>query len=221
MNRRPTLLAAATMTTAAVLSLSACGGGDGDSTDKIAGADSDASGKKKESPSPKASDDGIDRPEIKLPKDVKNVFEGDKTGGPKKDAVLADNARRLDAIDEAVTVDAKTHPALKFYSSGEALLTAADYIQGFRKEGKSFVGTTRYYDRRVTFLKEGVAAVAYCQDSTKTYPKDLKTGKVDRSIPESADDYGFYNTRLRKNAKGVWQTESVTYVEEATKKCMK
>ncbi|MEV7196749.1 hypothetical protein AB0N81_33855 [Streptomyces sp. NPDC093510] len=222
MNRRPTLLAAAAMTAAAVLLLSACGGSDGDSKDnKIAGADSDSGGKKKESPSPKASDDGLDRPEIKLPKDVKNVFEGGKTGDPKKDAVLADNERRINSIDEAITVDAKTHPALKFYSSGEALLTAADYIQSFSKEGKSFIGTTRYYDRQVTFLKEGVAAVAYCQDSTKTYPKDLKTGKVDRSIPESADDYGFYNTRLKKNAKGVWQTESVTYVEEATKKCMK
>ncbi|WAL95939.1 hypothetical protein [Streptomyces sp. Je 1-369] len=155
MNRRPTLLAAAAMATAAVLSLSACGGSDGDSKDRIAGADSDASDKKKESPSPKTSeDDGIDRPEIKLPEVVENVFEGGETGDPKKDAVLADNARRLDAIDEAVTVDAKTHPALKFYSSGEALLTAADYIQGFRKEGKSFVGTTRYYDRRVTFLKD-------------------------------------------------------------------
>lgn len=223
MNRRPTLLAAAAMTAAAVLSLSACGGGDGDSkdkdTDKIAGAGQ--GDEKSDSPSPKASADGVDRPEIKLPKDVKNVFEGGGTGDAKKDAVLADNERRINAIDEAITVDAKTHPALKFYSSGEALLTAADYIQSFRKESKSFVGTTRYYDRKVTFLKEGVAAVAYCQDGTKTYPKDLKTGKVDRSIPESADDYGFYNTRLKKNAKGVWQTESVTYVEEATKKCMK
>ncbi|WP_306334408.1 hypothetical protein [Streptomyces sp. KL118A] len=221
MNRRPTLLAAAAMTAAAVLSLSACGGGDGDSSkDKIAGADTDSGGKK-ESPAPKASEDGVDRPEIKLPKDVKNVFEGGKTGDAKKDAVLADNERRINSIDEAITVDAKTHPALKFYSSKEALLTAADYIQGFRKEDKSFIGTTRYYDRQVTFLKEGVAAVGYCQDSTKTYPKDLKTGKVDRSIPESADDYGFYNTRLKKNAEGVWQTESVTYVEDATKKCMK
>ncbi|WP_190329350.1 hypothetical protein [Streptomyces venezuelae] len=224
MNRRPTLLAAATMTAAAVLSLSACGGSDGDSKDneKIAGADSNPGSQKEKSPSPKASAaDGVDRPEIKLPKDVKNVFEGGKTGDPKKDAVLADNERWLDALIEAtVVVDAKDHPALKFYGSGDALLSAADYIQGFRKKDKSFIGTIRYYDRQVTFLKDGVAAVSYCKDGTKTYPKDLKTGKVDRSIPESAADYGFYNTRVKKDANGVWQTESVTYVEEATKKCM-
>ncbi|WP_030788141.1 hypothetical protein [Streptomyces sp. NRRL S-920] len=221
MNRRPTLLAAAALTAVAALSLSACGGGGGESKgkEKIAGADS--GGETRESPSPKASDDGIDRPQIKLPKGVKNVFEGGRTGDPKKDAVLADHARRINSIDEAITVDAKKHPALKFYSSGEALMTAAEYVESFYKDGRSFVGTTRYYDRQVTFLKDGVAAVTYCQDSSKTYPKDRKTGRVDRSIPESADDYGFYNTRLKKNAKGVWQTESVTYVEEATKRCMK
>lgn len=219
MNRRPTLLAAATLTAAAVLSLSACGGGDGDSesNDKIAGAES--GDKKRESPSPTASDDGIDRPEIKLPKDVKNVFEGGKTGDAKKDAVLADNERRITSMTEAATVDAKEHPALKFYSSGDALLSAADYAQGFHKKGKTFVGTTRYYDREVTFLKDGAAAVTYCKDTSKTYPKDRKTGKVDRSIPESDQDYSFYNTRLEKNEGGVWQTTTVL-TTTAAKRCM-
>lgn len=219
MNRRPTLLAAATLTAAAVLSLSACGGGDGDSesNDKIAGAES--GDKKRETPSPSASDDGIDRPEIKLPKGVKNVFEGGKTGDAKKDAILADNERRINSIDEAITVDAEDHPALKFYSAGDALLSAADYVQGFYKEGRSFEGTTRYFDRQVTFLKSGAVAVTYCVDETKSYPKDRKTGKVDKSIPASEDDYAFYNTRVKKNAKGVWQTDSVTSTTGA-KQCL-
>ncbi|MFI6087469.1 hypothetical protein [Streptomyces sp. NPDC051218] len=218
MNRRPTLLAAATLTAAAVLSLSACGGGDGDSkeNDKIAGAGS--GDEKRESPSPRVSDDGIERPSIKLPKDVKHVFEGGKTGDPKKDAILADNERRIASLDEAITVDAEEHPALKFYSSGNALLSAADYVQGFYKRGKTFVGTSRYYDREVTFLKDGAAAVTYCEDTSKTYPKDRKTGKVDRSIPESDQDYAFYNTRLEKNEDGVWQTTSVL-TTTAAKRC--
>lgn len=219
MNRRPALLAASALTAAAVLSLSACGGSDdGGSTanDKIEGAES---GEKRESPSPTASDDGIERPEIKLPKDVKNVFEGGKTGDAEKDAILADNERRLESIDEAITVDAKDHPALKFYSAGDALLSAADYIQGFYKNGNSFVGTTRYYDRKVTILKAGTAAVSYCMDATKTYPQDRKTDKVDRSIPSSASDYAFYNSRVEKNSEGVWQTTLVTSTEGA-KQCM-
>ncbi|MEU4798562.1 hypothetical protein [Streptomyces sp. NPDC023327] len=218
MIRRPALLAATAFTAAAVLSLSACGGGDGAAKDneKVAGADV---GDQRKTASPKASADGITRPEIRLPKDVKNVFEGGVTGDPKKDAVLADNERWVNSLIEAVTVDAEDHPALKFYARGEALVSSAEYIQGFREKKKSFVGTTRYYDRRVTFLREGVAAVTYCQDGTKTYPKDLKTGKVDRSVKGSASDYSFFNTRVKKNDKGVWQTDSVTSTVGA-EKCM-
>ncbi|MFD9887382.1 hypothetical protein ACFWZT_38620 [Streptomyces alboflavus] len=216
MNRRPALLAVAALTTAAALSLSACGGGDGDSKsdDKIEGAGNSET----KSPSPKASKDAIERPEIKLPKGVKNVFEGGETGDPKKDAVLADSERRINSLDEAVTVDAKEHPALKFYSSGEALVSAATYIKSFYDEDRSFVGTSRYYNRNVTILKKGTAAVTYCMDSSKTYPMNRKTKKVDRSIPASDKDYTFFNTRLEKNAKGVWQTTSVTSIE-AAKQC--
>ncbi|MEV8315229.1 hypothetical protein AB0Q95_13745 [Streptomyces sp. NPDC059900] len=220
MNRRPTLLASTALTVAALLSISACGGSDGGSAkggEKIAGAGSGS--EQRESPSPTPPDDGIERPEIKLPKGVRNVFEGGRTGDAKKDAILADNERRIASIDEAITVDAKEHPALKFYSSGEALLSAAEYVQGFYEDGRSFVGTTRYFDREVTFLKSGAAAVTYCVDETKAYPKDRKTGKVDRSIPASSDDYAFYNTRVKKNAKGIWQTESVTSTTGA-KQCL-
>ncbi|MEU5902265.1 MULTISPECIES: hypothetical protein [Streptomyces] len=221
MNRRPALLSAAAMAAVAALSLSACGGGGDDSkdSDKIAGADNGAS--TSASPSPKASDDGVDRPEIRLPKDVKNIFEGRKTGDAKKDAVLADNERRIESVDEAITGEAKGYPALKFYSAGDALLSAAKYVEGYRKDGKSFVGTTRYFNRQVTFLKGGAAAVTYCMDDTQTYPKDRKTGKVDRSsgdAPATAKDYIFYNTRLEKNDSGVWQTTRV-FSEKAAKEC--
>ncbi|MFF1375738.1 hypothetical protein [Streptomyces sp. NPDC058308] len=125
----------------------------------------------------------------------------------------------MNSLIEAVTVDAEDHPALKFYATGDALISSAEYIQGFQEKNKSFVGTVRYYDRQVTFLKDGVAAVTYCKDGTKTYPKDVKTGKVDRSIEASASDYAFVNTRVTRNDRGVWQTDSVTSTSGA-KKCM-
>lgn len=217
MNRRPTLLAAATLTAAAVLSLTACGGGDGDSkeNDKIAGAES--GDKKKETPSPTASDDGIDRPEIKLPKDVKNVFEGGETGDATKDAVLADHERMLNSVDEAITVDAKDHPALKFYSKGEGLVNSASYIESFYKAGTTWTGVTRYYDREVTFLKGGTAAVTYCGDATKAYSKNRKTGEVKRP-PADAGDYVFYNDRMEKSPQGVWQSTGGVS-EEGAKRC--
>ncbi|WP_405778140.1 hypothetical protein [Streptomyces sp. NBC_00859] len=205
---------AASLAVAAALLLSACGGGDSSSSDKadksgkIAGADTG-----KDTASPAASDsapgDGIKRPKVVLPKGVKDTFEGEKTGDPKKDAILADNQQNLSAIDSAITTDVNAlRPALEFYNKPDALAAAIAYIKTFYDDGKSFVGTTRYYNRRVTILKDGAAAVTYCEDATKTYPKDRKTGKVTKA-PATADDYTFYNERLEKDAKGVWQSASV------------
>ncbi|WP_190140532.1 hypothetical protein [Streptomyces longispororuber] len=222
MHRRPTLLAAASLTAAAVLSLAACGGGDGGSKDSK-GADTiegaQTGGGTSATPSPEASADGVKRPRITLPKGVRNVFEGGQTGDATKDAVLADSERRINSLDEAVTVEAEDHPALKFYSAGDALMSAATYVKGFYDDDRSFVGTTRYYKRNVTLLKKDTAAVTYCMDSSKTYPMNRKTKKVDKSVPASDKDYAFFNTRLEKNDEGVWQTTSVTSIE-AAKQCL-
>ncbi|MEV8122618.1 hypothetical protein AB0P07_00615 [Streptomyces sp. NPDC085944] len=216
--RTTTATAAAALTTAVALLLTACGGGsdsDDSGKDEITGADTGASASA--SPSPSASEKGVDRPEIKLPADVKNVFEGSKTGDPVKDAVLADNQRMIDSVDEAITVDAEEHPALKFYSKDNALVAAASYVQSFYEGGTTWTGTTRYYDREVTLDGENTATVTYCGDETESYSKDRKTKKV-KKTPGDADDYVSYNARMEKNADGVWQTVNVVS-ERGAEKC--
>ncbi|MEV5098628.1 hypothetical protein ACFC5H_12585 [Streptomyces rochei] len=216
MRTRPTIAAAA-LTAAVTLLLSGCGGSDSEDSgkDEIAGADTGASASA--SPSPSASEDGIDRPEIKLPSDVKNVFEGGSTGDPVKDAVLADNERMINSIDEAITVDAEEHPALKFYSKDNALIAAASYVQSFYEAGTTWTGSTRYYDREVTLSGENAATVTYCGDETKSYSKDRKTKEV-KKTPGDADDYVSYSARVQKNTDGVWQTTNVVS-ERGAEKC--
>jgi hypothetical protein len=164
-----------------------------------------------------AADDGIERPEIRLPSDVRNVFEGGPTGDQTKDAVLADNERMINSIDEAITVDAGKHPALKFYSKDDALLAAATYVKSFYDSGTSWTGVTRYYDREVTLDGSASATVTYCGDETKSYSKDRKTGRVDKA-PGDADDYVSYTARMEKNAEGVWQTVKVSS-ERGAERC--
>ncbi|RSS12828.1 hypothetical protein EF914_33525 [Streptomyces sp. WAC05458] len=216
MRTRPTIAAAA-LTAAVTLLLSGCGGSDSEDSgkDEIAGADTGSSASA--SPSPSASEDGIDRPEIKLPSDVKNVFEGGSTGDPVKDAVLADNERMINSIDEAITVDAEEHPALKFYSKDNALIAAASYVQSFYEAGTTWTGSTRYYDREVTLSGENAATVTYCGDETKSYSKDRKTKEV-KKTPGDADDYVSYSARVQKNTDGVWQTTNVVS-ERGAEKC--
>ncbi|WP_371790875.1 hypothetical protein OG285_11145 [Streptomyces sp. NBC_01471] len=192
--------------TAGIFLLAGCGGGGGgDSSDKIKGADAAT-----HSPSPSASASaGVQRPKIKFPNSAKNVFEGQHTGDPKKDAVLADNAQRVNSIDDAIFRGKTDTPTLDFYSTGPAIGSAMAFIKGWVTPGDTWVGITRYFNRKVSFRDDGAAVVIYCSDESKAYVKDGKTRKVDRS-PATSDAYVLYNTRLVKSRQGVWRTVDVT-----------
>ncbi|MFG3286089.1 hypothetical protein [Streptomyces sp. NPDC048111] len=210
--------AAAALAAAGALLLTGCGGSKGGAKE-IAGADSTSSASATPSASASAAADAGNRPKVVMPPDVKHVYEGDKTGDPAKDAVLADNAQNLEAIDMAITGDqAASEAALKFYNKDKELLAVADYIKSYSADNRSFAGTTRYYQRQVT-VNGAKASLSYCADATQTFPKDRKTGKVDRSVAGSASDYTFFTEQLQKNDKGVWQSVSITSGPGA-KKCM-
>ncbi|MGC0330219.1 hypothetical protein RKD23_003209 [Streptomyces sp. SAI-170] len=205
MRTRATTTAAAFAVTAALL-LTACGGSDGEdaANDKIAGADTGTTASA--SPSASATTDGVDRPEVTLPKGVDNVFEGAETGDPAKDEVLADNERRIDAESDAILRGDADSKALSFYSTGEVRLAAAEYVQSFVDAGISYKGEIRYYDFKVKLVSDTSATLVYCGDESGAVNTDRKTGaekKSGQTKPE--DNYVLYNLRLTKNAQGVWQ----------------
>ncbi|MGW4461834.1 hypothetical protein [Micromonospora sp. NPDC004704] len=209
---RASFPAAVAVAASAVVLLTACGGAGADGVEK---ADPSASATPggTVSPSvtatPATATDSAQRPVITLPAGTENVFEGQHTGDPKKDAVLADNAEWVSSMDEAILKGSQT-PAIGFYSTDRALEGSVTFVQGYLDKGHTWVGVTRFFDRRVSFNKDGSAGLIYCSDETKSYIKDRKTGKVDYSNPDDpGDDYVLYNTRLVQNAQGVWQTTSV------------
>ncbi|MFE1024116.1 hypothetical protein ACFW5I_06075 [Streptomyces sp. NPDC058818] len=209
MNRRPTLLAALTLTAAAALTLSACGSDDSPSSDedKIAGADT--GGEPSASPSSSApSTAGGGRPEINLPSDLKLVFEETETGDPVKDAVLADNAERMRAVDAAIAGTDPKGEALGFYNTGKALEAAVSWVAQFEKANATLTGEARYFERRVTLKGKTSAVLTFCADESKGFSKDKKTGEIAKT-PVTKNSYVLYNTRLDKNAGGVWQTSQI------------
>ncbi|MEV6313917.1 hypothetical protein [Streptomyces sp. NPDC051776] len=156
-----------------------------------------------------SSTNSAERPKIEFPKGSgRNVFEGTKTGDPKKDAVLADLTQGIDSVDEAIFKGSLKSRALAFYNVDKALVTSSDYVKGYVDKGQSWVGTTRYSDWRITPRDDGAVSVVYCSDESKSNISDRKTGKVDKT-PTSADSYVLYNARLKKNSSGVWQTVDV------------
>ncbi|KAA0930472.1 hypothetical protein [Streptomyces apricus] len=210
MNRRPTLLAALSLTAAAALTLSACGGGDsggGKSNDKIAGANNDTDAKK--SASPTVSEEvAVGRPEINLPSDIVDEYEDWKTGDDVEDTVLADTAERIDATNDAIVRGDTGAPGLPFYYRDKALNGAVEWVQEYKDANLSFTGTTRYYDPKVTLSGATTATVVYCADESRGFNKNRETGKVDRT-PSDESPYVLYNTRLEKSGKGVWQTAAL------------
>jgi hypothetical protein len=217
LKRRSLPVAAAFAATTALL-LTACGGGDDapKANDKIAGADQGST----DSASPSASaSDNADRPDITLPGDVKDEFEGWKTGDATKDAVLADAGRAQTATNDAIIKGTSDTPGLAFYYKGKALTSSAKWVQKWLDAGITYTGTTRYYSPKVEIFDSKSAGVSYCADETKAYNKDRKTKKVDRT-PAGNDAYVLYNTRLEKTAQGVWQTSDGTSVR-GSKTCVR
>ncbi|GHB55988.1 lipoprotein [Streptomyces viridiviolaceus] len=209
MRTRSTTAAAAALTAAVALLLTGCGGSDGGDSgeDEIAGADAGSSASA--SPSPTAIDEAVDRPAVSLPEGDNLVFTPETTGDAKADAVLKDNAEYLRSIDEAIGKQDPKSKSVAFYSKDSAYIGSVEWISGFVKDGVTVTGTVRYFDRKVTFSKDGSAGLTYCADESKGYTKDVKTDKV--NVTEATkDSYVLYNDRLRKNDKGVWQTTKST-----------
>lgn len=214
---RPARLVTAALTVSAALLLTACGsgGGDGSSSDEIAGADT--AGTPSASPSASASADGIERPEIKLPSDMKLVFEGRRTGDGTKDAILADNERTVSTVWQAMAYGDVKKSGMAFYYTDDALVGVYEYAKGAIAKKTSWAGTLRYYNRQVTVFDKESAALTYCVDESKADLKNRETNKL-QGTETTPDSYVFYNLGLKKNADGVWQTRDLAE-DRGAQKC--
>ena len=202
MNRRPALLTTLAVTTA--LTLTACGSEEPDTAAKDRGK---AKGTKA-SASASSPSTSAGRPKIELPADLKLTFEGGETGDPVEDAILADNAERMRAVDAAITGTDLEGKALAFYNTGKALKAAQDWVAQFEEAGATITGEARYYEREVTLKGEDSATLTFCADESKGFSKDKKTNEIHKT-PVTKNSYVLYNTRLDKNADGVWQTSQI------------
>jgi hypothetical protein len=203
-------LAATCVTTSAVLLLSACGGSGSKDSDKIQSDKSASPSAASPSVSPSATASAsAGRPTITFPSYAKDVFEGQHTGDATKDAILSDSAQSVRSVDEAIFQGTTHTKALEFYNIGKGYENSIIYVSGVLKKGYTWTGTVRFFDRKVTILAPGQASVIYCSDESKEFPKHRKTGKID-NVPTTSQSYVLYNTDLKKNAQGVWQTDNVS-----------
>jgi hypothetical protein len=202
------------------LLLTACGGGGSDDGDKIqpsATTPAPTTATPSTTPPPTTpATRSAEHPPIQLPSGARNVFEDQHTGNRTKDAVLFDNQQWVNSMDEAILKKSQKISSIGFYSTDKALEASVTYIDGYLKSGDTWVGVTRFFDRKVTVATGGSANLIYCSDQSKSYDKD-KTGKVDYDDTD-ANSYVLYNTKLMKNHQGIWQTVSVI-ADRGAKQC--
>lgn len=217
MNRRPTLLAALTLTAAAALTLSACGSDDSPSSDedKIAGADTGGSTPSASSTTSESSQN--DRPKIELPSDLSYTFEWPKTGDKEKDAVLADSEQSIKAVDLAIVNQDALDKAYLYYYEGEAAAGTQEFIQNYVDQKAGITGSYRFYAPEVSVDEDGTASFTYCEDQGKAYVKYLKTNKV-RKTEVTAKSYVIYHTSLKKTREGVWEIQKIVS-QSGSEKC--
>ncbi|MFI1756681.1 hypothetical protein [Streptomyces sp. NPDC020571] len=216
--RRPTLLAALTLTATAALTLSACGSDDDSPSkgeDKIVGADT---GSLTPSASPTASESSEPgRPKIELPDDLSYTFDWPKTGDKDKDAVLADGEESIKAVDMAIVNQDPLDKAYLYYYEGEAAAGTQEFIQAYVKENARVTGAYRFYDAVVNMRGNASASLVYCEDQGKAYDMYLKSKKVNKT-PVTKNSYVLYNTQLIKNNTGVWVVQKMLS-QRASDKC--
>ncbi len=112
------------------------------------------------------------------------------------------------AVDAAITGTDLEGKALAFYNTGKALKAAQDWVAQFEEAGATITGEARYDEREVTLKGEDSATLTFCADESKGFSKDRKTNEIHKT-PVTKNSYVLYNTRLDKNADGVWQTSQI------------
>ncbi len=203
MTKRPTVGSlAAVLTASAALLLTACGGSSpAKPSEQITGAQPPAP----TSATPSAG--AADTAHFTIPADIKTYIEADTTGDKDKDAVLRAQADALLARQQLYADLDPQSPLLFEYFTGDARSTYAEDVRKAKQQGWTITGTYRYFNRKVISYRPTSAAVSYCEDQSKGYGKELKTGKVDVTAP-SPDDHLLTTQVLDKSASGVWQVSA-------------
>lgn len=216
MARRALITTATVLTATAALLLTACG--DDSPSDDIKGADTGTSSPSVSAPaSPEA-----DRPDVSVPKDLQLVFDFDEPSDTDHAAALADAANYIRALNHGITQQDPDDPAYQFYSGAGAARYAKSQIQEYVDGGWTVTGTDRYYDAETDSADSSKAAktvlVTFCEDQSKAYGKEVKSGKVHRTEESLASYQKFSILMSSQEDSPVWRAQQITVAGKA-KEC--
>lgn len=217
MTRSSLPIAAAALAASAGLLLTACGGGGSDSSDKIqpsqTATTSAAPTATTASPTQAA---GPNAPKFELPSEMKVDFKGFDDSDPAKKAALRDATYAATSVVETEALGkTKQTPNLKRFFPGEHGAQLADQMITYARSGKVATGLIRYYEPTAKLNKEaGSMTVTFCEDQSKAFDKDVKTGKVNVTTP-SVKSFNAWTYVMSKSTSGEWHVFDYKFLNGA------
>ncbi|MCZ4120108.1 hypothetical protein [Streptomyces sp. H39-S7] len=216
--RAPTALTAAALATASALLLTACGGSGGSS-----GKSGTIDGAQTTAPSAPATPSAsapptATGPDLTLPADLKLEFAWTAPSDHAKAVALADAAHFVQSIAHGVVKRNANDPGLTTYSRDAALTYGKFHVKNHLTHGWTLTGTNRFYRPQIRVAADGqTAEVAFCNDQTKMYGREVKTGKVLYTQP-SDKDLSYYSVIMTKlpTSPELWQAKSIDVKGKAT-----
>jgi len=158
----------------------------------------------------------VKRPSTALPAGLSVTFDWPKTGDATKDAVLNDAEQYVLSYNRAAALSDLNDPAYGFYSRDQGLTYARAQIQANIDGGWAPTGVDHYYQAKAAIVRTGAVTLSYCEDQSKAYSKNVKTGKVNITT-SSINSFIQYNVLFVKDdgSNGVWQASQVVVIEKA------
>ena len=206
-------LAAAALAVAGAVALTACGGSGGGGGDKISDAPT-TSATSAPATTASAAPTPSGAPAINLPADVKVEITDP---GPGKDAAttkaIADLEYAIKALLDGTAQGDGSAASMRYAYTGQAGAYWAQRIAAVKQSGQTITGTYRYYRIDAQASGQGIQA-HYCEDQSKAFGKDVKTGKVNRNAP-SVKSYLYYTVGMFKDTAGTWQVSQVNWTKGA------
>jgi hypothetical protein len=203
---RSTLPAAVALAVSAGLLLTACGGGDSDSSDKIQpSVTASPSAAASTSATPTATAAAPGAPVFDLPSGITTKFEGFDSTDPTKKLMLTDTTYAAQAIieQEAKPYTKVTANFSRFFI-GDRGAVFADSLISQGKDGTVVTGYFHYYSPVVKYIGNGNYTVKYCEDQRKAYDKDA-AGKINVTTP-SLSDFRQWTLSMTKSDSGEWHS---------------
>ncbi|MFC4030140.1 hypothetical protein ACFO3J_01485 [Streptomyces polygonati] len=216
---RSSLPIAVALAASAGLLLTACGGGGSDGSDPIQPSVTSAPATAAASTAPPPTTPaGPAAPHFALPSDVTIDFSAFTGSDTSQKSILQDATYAATAVVETEALGHPTEtPNFKRFFTGVHGAELADQLISYGKAGKVATGAFRYYAPQVTVNKAADSVtVAFCEDQSKAYDKDLKTGKVNVTTP-SLNSFSLWTYVMSKGSTGDWQVFDYKWVQGVEK----